>query len=115
MRGGVSHLIHAISTANVPLNTEEKDYFYKTLLENFKHPNSEIQEEATRAFSTFAQAYFDSDFDTNNFVVLELSKMFEASKHDQNIALTRGYNMAFGCLSRKLLLHYNPTIIEVLA
>ena len=115
MRGGVSHLIHAISTANVPLNTEEKDYFYKTLLENFKHPNSEIQEEATRAFSTFAQAYFDSDFDTNNFVVLELAKMFEASKHDQNIALTRGYNMAFGCLSRKLLLHYNPTIIEVLA
>lgn len=32
---------------------------------------------------------------------------------DQNIAVTRGYNMAFGVFSKKLLLFFSPDIIDI--
>jgi hypothetical protein len=49
MRGGVCHLIKAMSIAKLTLNSD-LSYLFDQLLENFKHPNAEIQEEATKAF-----------------------------------------------------------------
>ena len=40
--------------------------------------------------------------------------MFEPSSNDPNISVTRGFNMAFGVLSKQILLALNPKIIEVL-
>lgn len=58
MRGGVSHLIRAMAIANLSFSSEkELFYLFEQLLENFKHPNPEIQEEASRAFEAFCQTY----------------------------------------------------------
>jgi hypothetical protein len=42
-----------MALAKVPLEEKERHNLYKTMLENFKHPNIEIQEEATKAFHAF--------------------------------------------------------------
>jgi hypothetical protein len=61
MRAGVCHLIFSLSLARVPLSESERLYFFKTLHENFKHPNIEIQEEATKAFKAFCSTYFSHE------------------------------------------------------
>ena len=61
MRAGVCHLIFSLSLARVPLSEQERLYLFKTLLENFKHPNIEIQEEATKAFKAFCQTYLSPE------------------------------------------------------
>jgi tubulin-specific chaperone D len=85
-------------------------------LVNFKHPNNEIQDEAVKSFESFCKSYYgeDASIDSSNLIVAHVSKLFEPSKNDQNIAVTRGYNMAFGVLSTKLLEHFNPEVLEVL-
>lgn len=42
MRGGVSHLIYAMSLAKIQFTDKEKLTLFKVLQENFKHPNIEI-------------------------------------------------------------------------
>lgn len=42
MRGGVCHLIYAISRAQIPIDEQLNTVLFKTMLENFKHPNQEI-------------------------------------------------------------------------
>lgn len=61
MRAGVCHLIFSLSLAKVPINEKERLYFFKTMLENFKHPNIEIQEEATKAYQAFCTTYFSHE------------------------------------------------------
>lgn len=39
MRGGVCHLIKAMSIASVQLTEEDRLYLFSQLVENFKHPN----------------------------------------------------------------------------
>jgi hypothetical protein len=61
MRGGVCHLIKAMSIAHLDFKSDSKSslltYFFDQLQENFKHPNPEIQEEATKAFGAFCDSY----------------------------------------------------------
>ena len=40
--------------------------------------------------------------------------MLEQSKKDENIALTKGYNMAFGALSKRLLVELRDQLIDTL-
>lgn len=42
MRAGVCHLIFSLSLAKMPLTQQERHYYFRTLQENFKHPNVEI-------------------------------------------------------------------------
>jgi len=42
MRSGVCHLIFSMSCAKIQLDNETKLAFFKTMIENFKHPNQEI-------------------------------------------------------------------------
>ena len=35
--------------------------------------------------------------------------------NDPNIAITRGYNMAFGVFTKKLLMHFSPDVVDILA
>ena len=88
------------------------------MLENFKHPNTDIADAATKAFKTFCSTYFDDKLEKDNMqnhpLVLAIKSLFEPSKSDLNIAVTRGYNMAFGVLTKKLLNHVYPEIVDVL-
>ena len=61
MRAGVCHLIFSLSLAKMPLTQQERHYYFRTLQENFKHPNVEIQEEATKAFKAFCQTYLSPE------------------------------------------------------
>lgn len=62
MRGGVCHLVRAMAISNVKIsNEEDRLYLFEQLLENFKHPNPEIQEEATRAFESFCGTYLSHE------------------------------------------------------
>jgi hypothetical protein len=102
MRGGVCHLIHAISTSQLKLGDAVLHQLVKTLVENFKHPNPEIQDEAAKAFKTYCAAYFNHGsplLDAKSPIIVDLQKLFEPSMHDLNIAITRGYNMAFGVMT----------------
>ena len=82
----------------------------KTLIENLKHPNNEIQDEAAKALHTYCNTYFGSsvtaeqmNLTKKNPIIVELDKLFKPSMNDLNIAVTRGYNMAFGVYSKDLL------------
>lgn len=55
MRGGVCHLVRAMAIAKVQV--PDRKYLFDQLLENFKHPNAEIQGEAAKAFGSFCLAY----------------------------------------------------------
>lgn len=61
MRAGVCHLIHSMSVAGISLDEQLQTELFATMLENFKHPNAEIQDEATRAFKSFCLANFDGE------------------------------------------------------
>lgn len=52
--------------------------------------------------------------DLTDKVVLEIQKMFKPSQVDENVAITRGYNMAFGVMSRKLFEILSPEIFDTL-
>ena len=97
MREGVCHLIYSMSLAKINFSKEERVYLFRQLQENFKHPNPEIQEEATKAFHAFCAAY---EIERDETIVGELRVMFKASHTDENVAITRGYNMCFGVLSK---------------
>lgn len=115
MRGGVCHLIHAISTSKLKLSDTVLHSLVKTLVENLKHPNPEIQDEAAKAFKTYCAAYLDHGsplLDAKSPIIVDLSKLFEPSMHDLNIAITRGYNIAFGVMTQALLLFFENKVIE---
>jgi hypothetical protein len=116
MRGGVCHLIRAMAISGMDIpSPEDRAYLFEHLNENFKHPNQEIQEEATRAFESFCQAYLSCEtLDAGDKVVQEIRKMLNPSSNNENVSLTRGYNMAFGVMSPKLYRILQPDIFEVL-
>lgn len=115
MRGGVCHLIHALATSKLKLDDSVLHQLVKTLIENFKHPNPEIQDEATKAFKTFCFAYLNDgspSLAASSPVILEIKKLFDPSMNDMNIAITRGYNMAFGVMTQALLLFFGKRVTE---
>ena len=115
MRGGVCHLIHAISISRLKLGDAVLHSLVKPLVENLKHPNPEIQDEAAKAFKTYCAAYLDHGsplLDAKSPIIVDLSKLFEPSMHDLNIAITRGYNIAFGVMTQALLLFFENKVIE---
>lgn len=116
MRTGVCHLIHSLSLAKISLTEKERKYYFTQLQENFKHPNIEIQEEATIAYRSFCLAEFNSTIEDDDKVkIAEMIRgMFKPSHFDENIAITRGYNMSFGVLSKNLYQYLNPEIFEIL-
>lgn len=44
----------------------------------------------------------------------EVLKMLKTSENDQNIAITRGFNMAFGNLSKTLLMSLKKEVVDTL-
>jgi tubulin-specific chaperone D len=61
MRTGICHLIHATSISKINLGEKLSEEFILQLFANFKHPNNEIQDEATKSFESFCKSYFGSD------------------------------------------------------
>jgi hypothetical protein len=84
-----------------------------------KHPNNDIGDEACKSFDQFCRAYLgdssEGPFSDENSLISDLRKLQNPSMNDANIAVTRGYNMAFGVFTKKLLLYFSPDIIDVLA
>ena len=121
MRAGVCHLIHSIATAGIGLDDNLQHRLFKTMTENFKHPNNEIQDEAIRAFNTYCNVYFPDSQSAEELklndqhpIIVDVKKLFKPSKDDLNIATTRGYNAAFGALSKQLLKYFYPGIVDTL-
>lgn len=119
MRAGVCHFIHSLSQAQIQLEGADLSQLFQTLKENFRHPNFEIQQESTKAFKSFCLAYFNNSSEEQlpedrKFITSEVQKLYTCSMKDDNIAVTRGYNMAFGVLSPQLLQLLNVELIETL-
>ena len=81
--------------------------------------NPEIQDEATKAFKSLCDTYYGSDhlshgvdLNQNSQIILELKQMLKPSMSDPSNAVTRGYNMAFGVLSKEILGHVFPELID---
>ena len=86
-----------------------------------KHPNPEIQDEAAKALNTYCNTYYGGsvtaeqmNLTKENPIIMELDKLFKPSMNDLNIAVTRGYNMAFGVYSKQLLQFFYPSIVDIL-
>mmetsp|Transcript_13155 Transcript_13155/g.22272 ORF Transcript_13155/g.22272 Transcript_13155/m.22272 type:complete len:278 (+) Transcript_13155:1878-2711(+) len=107
IRIGVCHLIHSMCLAKLPFSEQTLELFFSTLLENLKHPNLLIQEEATLGLQTLCESYYSDESKVESYksakITLELQKMIEPSSKDANIALRKGFNMAFGVLSKPLI------------
>ena len=115
MRGGVCHLIYALSTAKIEIQADMKKQLFTTIVENLKHPSHDIQNEATKALHTYCNAYLGGqDVTVSDPVMVEFAKMWEPSMKDPNIALTRGYNMAFGVMSKPMITAFGNKPFEVL-
>ena len=86
-----------------------------------RHPNQLIQEEATNAFKSYCNTYFSSPNDETSlandrrFIIQEVRELLSPSSNDQNIAVTKGYNMALGVLSGQLLSEMSEELIRTLA
>ena len=48
------------------------------------------------------------------FLIAEIKKLYRPSQLDENITVTKGYNMALGALSGKLYRELNVELIETL-
>lgn len=121
MRAGVCHLIHSISTSKIKLEEKLSHELLKTMIENMKHPNPDIQDESAKALHTYCNTYFggsvtkeEMNLTKTNPIIVDLDKLFKPSMNDMNIAVTRGYNMAFGVYSKELLKYFYPGIVDVL-
>lgn len=85
-----------------------------------QHPHIEIQIEATKALESFCSAYFNSKSPVNTnpetlkWIVLAVQNLFKSSQTDDNVAVTRGYNMAFGALSDDILKELNVELLDTL-
>lgn len=115
MRSGVCHLIFSISTAKVQLNEKERLKQFETLMENFKHPNIEIQIEATTAFKAFCLAYLNDNVQSDQKIIDKIHSMLKTSMVDENIAITRGCNMAFGVLSHGVIRALQDDLFNTIA
>ena len=102
IRTAICHFIHAISQAGLHLETPELMSIFGTIKENLKHTNSEIQDVATNAMQSFCLSYFKDEI-SSRVLITELMSMVKASMYDDNISVTRGFNMAFGVLSTHVL------------
>jgi len=80
MREGVCHLIFSLSTAKVQMDNGMSQQLFKNLLENFKHPKQEIQDEAAKAFKIYCETYYAGHaIEQSDHLVAEVTKMFEPS------------------------------------
>ena len=115
MRSGVCHLIHSLSQARMEFGEEELRQFFTTLKENMRHPNQAIQEEAANAFRSYCQAYFSEELGPDRqFIIQEVRDLMGPSTNDANIAVTKGFNMALGVLSGRLLQEMSGELIRTL-
>ena len=46
--------------------------------------------------------------------IIDIQKLIQPSSTDQNIDLTRGYNLIFGSLSKTVLIHLCPNLLITL-
>lgn len=61
------------------------------------------------------ESFFQGDLPQDRqFLVVEIQKMFKPSMIDEQINITRGFNMAFGQLSSTLLRQLNVELIDTL-
>ena len=116
MRQGVCHLIHSLSQAKVALGQEELQQWFDTIKDNLRHPNQDIQEDASRAFRSFCDAFFaDDQLEADKmFLIDAIKQLYRPSQVDDSISVTKGYNMALGSLSGKLYLELNVELIDTL-
>lgn len=83
-----------------------------------RHPNQGIQEEAAFALKSYCEAYFSDEGDLaadRIFILREIGDLLEPSMHDANIAVTKGFNMALGVLSKRLLQEMSRQLVKTLA
>ncbi len=77
-----------------------------------RHPNQSIQEEAANAFKSYCKAYFSEEISADRqFIIEQVRELFAPSSNDLNIAVTKGYNMALGVLSGRLLKEMSTELI----
>ncbi len=58
VRGAVCHLINCLCQAEIKFTEQQMIELFGTLKENLKHPNIDIQQEATNAIQAFFSSYF---------------------------------------------------------
>ena len=81
-----------------------------------RHPNQHIQEEATNAFKSYCEAFFSSELgEGQKWIIEEVQQLMAPSMSDANIAVTKGFNMALGVLSGRLLQEMSDELIRCLA
>lgn len=127
VRTALCHLIYAMAVAKLQFSQTGIDQLLHTMQENFKHPNQEIQDEAAKALHRLCATYFANsaeacalELSQNSQIVLHVRKMFTPSMGTEqaggsgDTATTRGFNMAFGVLSRPMLKLLQTELIDVL-
>ncbi|KAM1026785.1 hypothetical protein ACFX2A_040629 [Malus domestica] len=102
MRAAVSRFIECLSISSVSLPEKIKRSLLDTLNENLRHPNSQIQDAATKALKHFVQAYLvaGSVGGTGDITSKYLDLL-----SDPNVAIRRGSALALGVLPCELFAH----------
>ena len=116
VREAVCFLIKAQCIARVSLNTEQLVQLFMTIEENLRHTNPEVQRQAAGAFRWICETHLSSKEQVEGPSGVEFLKLirsfFKPSTFNDNVAITRGYNQAFGILSRELLLKLKDELLD---
>ena len=82
-----------------------------------RHTNPEVQRQAAGAFRWICETHLSTEEQVSGPSGVEFLKLirrfFKPSTFDDNVAITRGYNQAFGMLSRALLLKIKDELLDV--
>ncbi|KAK6918554.1 Tubulin-specific chaperone D, C-terminal [Dillenia turbinata] len=101
MRSAVSRFIECISLAHVHISDKKiKKALLSTLMENLRHPNSQIQNAAVQALKSFVATSFVAE---NNHGFDDITSKFLEQLTDSNVAARRGSALAIGALPYELL------------
>ena len=101
MRSGVCKLLRSLAISGIPLSPKVVKTYHQTIQKNLRHPNEEIQLDSKGCLQEFSKAYHSGHKGEANELVKELLK---SAVTDENVAVTRGYTMAFGSFSECVLL-----------
>ena len=118
MRTAVNNLIRLISQSNLSVTKKEINYYFDVLIDNLKHPNTDIQKEACEGLKLLNETYSHIINSTENGFMHEIEKKFlhviKLSVTDENLYVTKGFTMSIPYFDSKLILRYYPEALDCL-
>jgi hypothetical protein len=116
VRAAASRYIECLSKAKIHLSVKQQVGLLDSLDVNLKHPNEDIQKAAVAALCALMNSYFPvgPKGPSERLQSRVVNNYIKLVKEEENPAATRGFLLAFGCLTAKLVSHITEVLDAVI-